>query len=120
MPALKDVGVFACETLDQAIQRLEEVQPRLVILCHAFDQMRPFRLIHHVRGEAGIGQLPIVLVHTTASHLRESQLGQMHEAYMSLGVNAFFDLYEDAELRGEEKALQRFRASIIDRLVLGK
>ena len=108
--------ILHCETLDQAVQRIRHEDPHFIVVCTLFDEMRPFRLIHHVRSELDRADLPILLVQIVEGQLGGALVKQMSEAYGSIGANGFINLREDAEAYGAEKALQRLRASVISRL----
>jgi hypothetical protein len=112
-----DAQILHCETLDQAVERIEHEDPHFIVVCTLFDEMRPFRLIHHVRSELDKPELPILLVQIVDGHLGSSTLvKQMSDAYGSIGANGFVNLREEAEAYGAQKALQRFRATVIRRL----
>jgi hypothetical protein len=113
-----DVQILPCETLDQAVERIRREDPHFIVVCTLFDEMRPFRLIHHVRSELDKPDLPIMLVQIVEAHLGSTLVKQMSDAYGSIGANGFIDLREEAEAYGAERALQRFRASVISRLQL--
>ena len=104
--------VFQCETLDQAVEHLKQQDVDLIVLCYLFDEMRPFRLIHHVRNEIRRRDLPILLVQPVNWKLDDAQSKQMTDAYESIGIDGFVDLCEDARPRGDEQAFQAFRTSV--------
>ena len=104
--------VVQCETLDQALEHLKHQDADLIVLCYLFDEMRPFRLIHHVRNELRRRDLPILLVQPVNWNLDDAQSKQMTDAYESIGIDGFVDLCEDARPRGDEQAFQAFRASV--------
>ncbi len=114
--ALEDVRVLRCETLEQAVERIGQEDPHLIIVCYLFDQLRPFRLIHHVRVDLRRPDLPILLVQAVDSHLGDTEVKQMSDAYASIGIDDFVNFSDEIEAYGEDKALQRFRKSVISRL----
>jgi PleD family two-component response regulator len=113
-----DAEISGAETWDQALERLDEQQPQLIIVCYAFDEMRPFRLVHYVRHEwqATRANVPTILVRALPVPLRKTQEDQIRESYKTLGVDEFFNLHDEGERRGSEEALQEFRESVIRRL----
>lgn len=112
-PALaEDLEVFATETWEEAVSRLHGEKPDMIVVCYAFDEMRPFRLLHYVRHEWQSRKIPIVLLRALPIRLGATQEAQIREAYQSLGVNGFFNLWEEAAVHGIEDALQRFRSSV--------
>jgi response regulator RpfG family c-di-GMP phosphodiesterase len=113
-----DVDVIASETWDQAVKHLDVEKPHLIVVCYAFDEMQPFRFIHHARQYGqGSEELPIILVRAIPAPLGDTNEAQIREAYESLGIDEFFNLIHEAEVHGPEVALQRFRTSGINRLV---
>jgi hypothetical protein len=113
---LEDVHVLHCETLEQAIERIAAEKVHLIVLCYLFDDLRPFRLIHHVRNDLGRPDVPILLVRAVDWQLDEAQLRQMTRAYEGIGIDGFVDLCAEAQAHGDEAALQRFRRSVMSRL----
>lgn len=114
-----DHDVFRCDTLDEAAERLKHESPDVIVLCYLFDEMRPFRLIHHVRNDLRRRDLPILLVQPVDWNLDDAQTRQMTDAYESIGINGFVDLCEDVKASGDEEPLQRFR-TLVSRLLSSK
>ena len=56
-----DVEVIGAGTWDDAVQRLSEVSPHLIVVCYVFDEMRPYRFIQHVR-DTESRRVPIFLI----------------------------------------------------------
>ena len=118
--------ILRCEALDHAVERIQHESPHLIVLCYLFDEMRPFRLVHHVRNDPRPVQthmpllrndlrrpdLPILLVQPVDWHLDDAQIKQMSDAYESIGINGFVNFHEDVETYGEKMALQRFRTAV--------
>lgn len=115
-PALKDLSVIRCETLDEAIREFQDEKPSLVILGYVFDQMRPFRFVHHLRSDGGSQEVPIIMVQIHDWRFDALQEQQMREGYRSLGVERFFNFSKEAGARGAEAALHMLR-SMIDSLI---
>lgn len=57
-----DVAIVGAETLEQAVDRLEDGVPALIVVCYAFDEMRPFRFLHYLRHERRGPHIPTILV----------------------------------------------------------
>ena len=104
--------ILRCEALDHAVERIQHESPHLIVLCYLFDEMRPFRLVHHVRNELRRPDLPILLVQPVDWHLDDAQIKQMSDAYESIGISGFVNFHEDVETYGEKMALQRFRTAV--------
>lgn len=120
-PALAgDVDVLATGTWSEAVGLLEQQVPDAIVVCYAFDEVRPFRLLHYVQQEWQGPQVPIILVRALPLNLGDEQEAQIREAYRTLGVLDFFNLWEEAERHGTEVALQRFRHSVLSRLAAPK
>jgi len=114
--ALHDgIDVIGAATWDDAIQKLPDSFPGLVIVCYVFDEIRPYRFIQHVRaGE--YGQAPILLVRAVTLPLGATQESEMRRSYTDLGVNAFLNFSDLANERGLDAALQEFRR-VVDSLL---
>ncbi len=108
--------ILPTETWESAIRHLEQSEPQGIVVCYAFDEARPFRLIRYARTDWQGRRLPIVLVRAIHWYLGEAQEAQIRDAYRTLGVEEFFNLSEEVEVHGEEKALQRFRESVMNAL----
>lgn len=108
--------VLRCETLEQVVERIRHDSPELIVLCYLFDEMRPFRLVHHVRNDLRRADLPILLVQPVDWHLDDAQIKQMSDAYESIGINGFVNFHEDVQTYGEKKTLQRFRTLVMNLL----
>ena len=50
------------KTWDDAVSRLEEKAADLIVICYAFDEMRPFRLLQYLRQGRRRAHLPTILV----------------------------------------------------------
>ena len=81
----------------------------LVLVCYACDEMRPFRLISHLRDDARHEGLPIVLVRALPGPLRGNQEAEIRESYKSLGITEFVNLRRLIQERGEDPAFEDFR-----------
>jgi CheY-like chemotaxis protein len=113
-----DVEVVGAETWDEALERLREASPSLIVVCYAFDEMRPFRLIHHIeRMEPEGGEPPVFLVRALPVPLGTTEEGQIRDSYGSLGVVEFIDLCKAADKVGRAAALRRFAAAVSARVV---
>src|SRR3954463_59313 len=110
--ALMDhVDIIAAETLEEAIAAAQDC-PRLILVCYAFDEMRPFRLLHQLRGEQSGPRCPIVLVRALPISFGAVQEAEVRESYKTLGVEEFFNLHEEKRRHGRDAALNAFRNSV--------
>ena len=80
-----DVEVIGAETWEQALERLRDADPDLVIVCYVFDEMRPFRLLHYLRHEKR-GHVPTIRVRAVPVSLGTTQEAEIRESYRILGV----------------------------------
>jgi PleD family two-component response regulator len=104
------------ETLDEAVRKLQELEPDLIIVCYAFDEVRPFRLLHYLRHELRRRHVPTILVRALPVPLGKTQEAEIRESYKSLGVDEFFNLQDEKVRQGTEEALRRFRDAVVSRL----
>jgi hypothetical protein len=105
--------------LDEAISRLHAEKPDMIVLCYAFDDIRPFRFLHYVQQEWQGSELPIMLIRAVPVSMGQAEEAQILEAYNSLGVFHFFNLWDEAAQHGMEEALRRFREFVVNQLSAG-
>jgi hypothetical protein len=123
-PVIKELGSLLTdearpvggETLEEAVAQLHEVEPDLIIVCYAFDEVRPFRLLQYVRNEWRRRHVPTVLVRALPVPLGKTQEAEIRESYKSLGVDEFFNLHDAKVREGSEAALRAFRDAVTSRL----
>jgi CheY-like chemotaxis protein len=111
-----NIDIVGCETWDDAVSRLEEREADLLVICYAFDEMRPFRLLQYLRQERPRSHLPTILVRALPVPLGKTQEEQIRESYQNLGVDQFYNLYDEKQREGAEVALSRFRDAVLARL----
>lgn len=114
--AAHEVEIVGCETWDDAVSRLEEKEADLLVICYAFDEMRPFRLLQYLRQERPRAHLATILVRALPVPLGKTQEEQIRESYQNLGVDQFCNLYDEKQREGEEVALRYFREAVLARL----
>jgi CheY-like chemotaxis protein len=114
--AADEMEVVGCETWDDAVSRLEEKEVDLVVICYAFDEMRPFRLLQYLRQERPRAHLPTILVRALPVPLGKTHDEQIRESYQNLGVDQFYNLYDEKQREGDEVALRHFREAVLARL----
>lgn len=114
--AAHEVEIVGCETWDDAVSRLEEKEADLLVICYAFDEMRPFRLLQYLRQERPRAHLPTILVRALPVPLGKTQEEQIRESYQNLGVDHFYNLYDEKLREGDEVALRHFREAVLGRL----
>ena len=96
-------------TYDKAVQQLRDEPPGLVIVTYHVDELRPYRLIQHIRTEGKGIDTPVILVRVLPFQLSRKDEHDIRSAYKSFGVDEFVDLYGDQQRLGIEPAVQRFR-----------
>ena len=114
--AAHEAEIVGCETWDDAVSRLEEKEADLLVICYAFDEMRPFRLLQYLRQERPRAHLPTILVRALPVPLGKTQEEQIRESYQNLGVDHFYNLYDEKQREGAEVALRHFREAVLGRL----
>jgi hypothetical protein len=72
-----------------------------------FDELRPYRLIQHVRAELG-ETIPIALVRALPVRLGNEER-EVRDSYLAMGVNQFLNLWTETQEHGRPAALQLFR-----------
>ena len=75
--------------------------------------MRPFRLLQYLRQERPRSHLPTILVRALPVPLGKTQEEQIRESYQNLGVDQFYNLYEEKQREGDEVALAHFREAVL-------
>lgn len=108
-----DFSFIGAPTLDQALARLNAEEPDLIILCYAFDEMRPYRLLNYLQERRS--KIPIVLVRALPVPLHGKE-DEIRSSYAMLGAGTFINLYEEIQSYGRTVALQRFLASLESRM----
>jgi CheY-like chemotaxis protein len=111
----KAVEVIGVATWKDAVQRLPDAAPDLIIVCYIFDEMRPYRFIQHVK-ETEHRRAPIFLVRAVSVPLGATNESNVRRSYTDLGVNAFLNFSDLANERGLDAALQEFR-HVVDSLL---
>src|SRR5688572_2504805 len=102
-----DVDVIGAATWEDAVQRLSEAPPQLIVVCYIFDEMRPYRYITHVRSSAS-KRAPIILIRAVTVPLGATLESEVRRSYTALGVNAFLNFSDLANEHGLDHALQEF------------
>jgi len=110
------VEVIGAETWDEALERLQNAEPEVIVVCYVFDEMRPFRLLHYLRHEWRKDWVPTLLVRAVPVKLGATDETQIRESYMTLGVDQFINLHDEEEAKGKAAALERFREAVLRRL----
>jgi CheY-like chemotaxis protein len=114
--AAHEIEIVGCETWDDAVSRLEEKDADLLVICYAFDEMRPFRLLQYLRQERPRAHLPTILVRALPVPLGKTPEEQIRESYQNLGVDQFYNLYDERQREGAEVAQRHFREAVLARL----
>jgi CheY-like chemotaxis protein len=114
--AADGMEIVGCETWDDAVTRLEEKDADVLVICYAFDEMRPFRLLQYLRQERPRAHLPTILVRALPVPLGKTQEEQIRESYQNLGVDHFYNLYDEKLRECDDVALRHFREAVLARL----
>jgi hypothetical protein len=107
-----EVERIGVETFDDAVATAKERKPNVLIVCYAFDELRPFRLLQHLRQEARAAHVPTMLVRALPIPIGEAEEARIREAYTTLGVDQFFNLSDEARRTDRAAALQKFRDAV--------
>ena len=111
----EDVDVISAATWEDAVHRLPDAAPHLVIVCYIFDEMRPYRFIQHVK-TTKYQRAPIFLVRAVTVPLGSTLEADLRRSYTDLGVNAFLNFSDLANERGLDAALEEFRRVVFSLL----
>jgi PleD family two-component response regulator len=103
-----DTETLSAESYDHAQRLLNEERPDAVVVAYHFDEIRPVRLIRYMREDPKFAKMPILLVRVLPISLGATE-EEMRGAYRALGVNDFFNLADEAQVHGEQAALDRLR-----------
>jgi len=114
-PVANDVDLIGAATWEDAVQRLSEATPDVVIVCYIFDEMRPYRFVRHVRSTE-YGSAPVLLVRAVSVPLGATHEADLRQSYTELGVSAFLNFSDLANERGLDVALQEFRRVVLSLL----
>ena len=115
-PALDAVEVLPAESWDDALAHLRAHEPRGVIVSYAFDELRPFRLLHRLQDEGY--RLPSILLRVVPVRLERTEEADIRQAYQTLGVGEFLNFADIARRQGLDEALQQLRTLVINHLGL--
>lgn len=99
-----DFVVVGASTFEAAVHRASEAVD-LIVICYVFDEMRPYRLLNHLK--AAQLRAPVVLVRALNVPLQNSEQ-QIRESYAMLGIAEFFDVAEETSADGRAAAFRRF------------
>jgi hypothetical protein len=107
-----EFDVAGGETFEEVEARLHEKRPAVLIVCYAFDEVRPFRFLNYLREEWRSGHIPTMLVRALPIPIGETEEAQIRESYKSLGVDVFFNLHDEARRSNRSAALEKFRDAV--------
>jgi hypothetical protein len=105
-----EAALIPAHTLEQAVRSLHAHEPELLVVDYHFDELRPFRFIRYARDYLGARPVPILLIRALPAYLGATTEAQLCDAYRTLGVDAFCNLFDDAHREGRAAALERLRA----------
>jgi PleD family two-component response regulator len=86
-----------------------------ILVCYAFDDVRPYRFIGRIRSDAVNANTPVILVRALPVPLGKSQEWEIRQAYKSIGVNDFLNysqLLHDAGSTAADEALRQCVLSV--------
>jgi CheY-like chemotaxis protein len=106
-----DAVIISAETLQEAQNRLEDEQPQAVLIAYHFDEIQPYRFIHHILHDARFAKLPILLLRALPVNLGAPE-EDVRQAYQGFGANEFFDLHEETRRHGAQAALDMLHACV--------
>jgi PleD family two-component response regulator len=101
------VEALGATTWTESLNRLEQ-EPDVIVVCYVFDELRPYRLIQHVRAEFEDQSIPIVLVRALPVRLGNAEK-EVRDSYLAIGANQFLNLWAETQRHDRATALQLFR-----------
>jgi hypothetical protein len=107
--------VVGASTFAESLDLLGKEEPHLIVVCYAFDELRPYRLIQHVRLDREDKLIPIILVRALPVRFGTEE-AQVRDSYSAMGVNQFLNVWGETQRHGRPAALQRFRDCAFDLL----
>ena len=113
---LDHVEVLEAHTFDEATQLAERRHPRICIIGYHFDEMRPYRLVQHVRGMDWASGADILVIRALPLRQPASEEEALRKAYMSIGADDYLTLYSDADHRQQLDPLRQAVQRRIGRL----
>jgi PleD family two-component response regulator len=112
------VKVVGATTFDDALACLKD-KPNVIVVCYVFDELRPYRLIQHVRSELEDVAIPIVLVRALPVRFG-SEESAVKDSYLAMGVNQFLNVWTETQRHGRPAALQQFSNCVFSFLPPGR
>jgi len=94
---LDQVDVFEAYTFDEATRLAERRYPKICIIGYHFDEMRPYRLVQHVRGMDWATDAHILVIRALPLRQPASEEEALRKAYVSIGANDYLTLYNDID-----------------------
>jgi len=111
----EECQVIGAATWEDAVRRVSDAAPHLVMVCYIFDEMRPYRFIQHVKGTP-YRDAPILLIRAVTVPLGATLESDLRRSYKDLGVDEFLNFSDLANERGLDAALQEFRRVVVSML----
>ncbi len=115
-PALEDLDVLPAVTWDDALAHLRRQSPDGLIVSYSFDELRPFRLLHHLLDEGR--HVPTILLRAVPVRLERTEESDIRQTYSALGVAEFFNFADVERGSGRAEALQQLRRLVMNHLGL--
>lgn len=108
--------VVEASEYEAAVHAIREEAPNLVIVGYHFDELRPYRLIQHIRKDLA-NPPPILMVQALPVERGKTEDSDVREAYNTLGVRQFVALQDLFERHGDNEAPREFAKIIWSLLV---
>jgi len=102
----------SAESYEDAERLLHEKDPNGLLIAYHFDEIRPYRFIRYVRHDPQFDNVPILLVRVLRVNLGTNE-HEIRKTYEALGVNQFFNLYDEVRDHGPEAALDTLRNCVL-------
>jgi hypothetical protein len=106
------------ESYEDAERLLHEKRPSGLLIAYHFDEIRPYRFIRLIRHDPQFDNVPILLVRVLRVNLGMDE-HEMFKTYEALGVDQFFNLYDETRDHGPEAALDTLRNRVLAMLGIG-
>ncbi len=106
-----EMELLRAPTFEQALALAREKKPHVCIVGYHFDEGRPYRLIHQLRGELG-EHVPILLIRALPLVTPDRDEQEINDSYRSIGANEYLPVYEYARNEGWPIAWERLAQEV--------
>lgn len=115
-PALEGLDVLRAPTWEEALAQLGCQNPDGLIVSYSFDELRPFRLLHHLLDQGR--RVPTILLRAVPVRLERTEEADIRQTYSALGVAEFLNFADVERRSGRSEALQQLRRLVMNHLDL--